>query len=60
MKRPGPGWCNATCVAVPFFRWMLAGDLFYLAILLGCAALAGLPLTKFGRKLQVEPVAVRR
>lgn len=46
--------------AVPFFRWMVAGDLFYLAILLGCAALAGLPLTKFGRRMQVEPVAVRR
>jgi Family of unknown function (DUF6580) len=27
--------------AVPFFRWMLAGDLFYLAILLSCLALAG-------------------
>jgi hypothetical protein len=27
--------------AVPFFRWMLAGDLFYLAVLLGCLALAG-------------------
>src|SRR4051812_39732805 len=27
--------------AVPFFRWMLAGDIFYLAVLLGCLALAG-------------------
>jgi Family of unknown function (DUF6580) len=27
--------------AVPFFRWMLAGDLLYLSILLGCLALAG-------------------
>jgi hypothetical protein len=28
-------------MAVPFFRWMLAGDVFYLAILFGCSALAG-------------------
>jgi hypothetical protein len=26
--------------AVPFYRWMLAGDIFYLAILMGCFALA--------------------
>ncbi len=26
--------------AVPFFRWMVAGDLFYLAVLFGCAMLA--------------------
>lgn len=26
--------------AVPFFRWMLAGDVFYLSILLGCLGLA--------------------
>jgi hypothetical protein len=26
--------------AVPFYRWMLSGDLFYLAVLLGCLALA--------------------
>lgn len=26
--------------AVPFFRWMLAGDLFYLSVLFGCLALA--------------------
>jgi hypothetical protein len=45
--------------AVPFFRWMVAGDLFYLAVLFGCAALAGLPFAQFGRKLQVEPVTRR-
>jgi hypothetical protein len=28
--------------AVPFFRWMLAGDLFYISILFGCLALANL------------------
>jgi hypothetical protein len=27
--------------AVPFYRWMLSGDLFYLALLFACAALAG-------------------
>jgi len=27
--------------AAPFFRWMLAGDLFYLALLFGCLALSG-------------------
>jgi len=27
--------------AIPFFRWMVAGDVFYLAVLLGCLALAG-------------------
>jgi hypothetical protein len=27
--------------AVPFYRWMLAGDVFYLTVLLGCLALAG-------------------
>ena len=30
-------------MAVPFFRWMLAGDVFYLTLLLGCAVLAGSP-----------------
>ena len=29
--------------AVPFFRWMLAGDIFYLAVLLACLAVAGAP-----------------
>ena len=28
-------------VAVPFYRWMLAGDVCYLAVLLGCLAIAG-------------------
>jgi hypothetical protein len=28
--------------AVPFYRWMLAGDLFYLCVLLSCFALAGM------------------
>jgi hypothetical protein len=28
--------------AVPFYRWMLAGDLFYMCVLLSCFALAGI------------------
>lgn len=39
--------------AVPFYRWMLAGDAFHLAILFGCLALAGL-----GSR-EVQTVAVR-
>lgn len=30
--------------AIPFFRWMLAGDCLYLAALIGCLALAGVRL----------------
>lgn len=41
--------------AIPFFRWMLAGDVFYVAVLLGCASLAGLPLFGTNRHLQAEP-----
>jgi hypothetical protein len=37
--------------AVPFFRWMLAGDVFYLAVLLGCWIVAGAP-----RWNQLRPV----
>jgi hypothetical protein len=31
--------------AVPFYRWMLSGDVFYFAVLFGCAALAGVRTT---------------
>ena len=37
--------------AVPFFRWMLAGDVFYLALLVACAALAGM---RFARRVPAE------
>lgn len=37
----GLGQCYLA--AIPFFRWMLAGDVFYLAVLFGCWALAGMP-----------------
>ena len=50
------GLVHCYWMAVPFFRWMLAGDIFYLAVFFGCAALAGLPLAQFGRRLQHEPV----
>jgi hypothetical protein len=35
------GLAECYWAAVPFYRWMLAGDVFYLAILLGCLVLAG-------------------
>jgi hypothetical protein len=35
------GLVQCYAAGVPFFRAMLAGDLFYLAVLFGCAALAG-------------------
>jgi hypothetical protein len=47
----GLGECYAA--AIPFYRWMLAGDLFYLAVLLGCLALAA-----SGRR-EAQPVTVR-
>jgi hypothetical protein len=34
------GLAQCYWAAVPFYRWMLSGDLFYLAVLLGCLALA--------------------
>jgi hypothetical protein len=37
----GLGQCYLA--AVPFYRWMLAGDLFYLAIFLACWAIATAP-----------------
>jgi hypothetical protein len=36
------GLAQCYAAAVPFFRWMLAGDLFYMAILFACWSLAGL------------------
>jgi hypothetical protein len=35
------GLAECYWAAVPFFRWMLAGDVFYLALLLACLGLAG-------------------
>jgi hypothetical protein len=36
------GLAECYWAAVPFYRWMLAGDVFYLGVLLGCFALAGM------------------
>jgi hypothetical protein len=38
----GLGHCYAA--ALPFYRWMLAGDVFYIALLFGCFALSGFRL----------------
>src|SRR5215212_1826838 len=35
------GLARCYWAAVPFYRWMLTGDVFYLTILLGCLAIAG-------------------
>ena len=35
------GLTRCYLAAVPFYRWMLAGDGFYLVVLFGCWALAG-------------------
>jgi hypothetical protein len=32
--------------AIPFYRWMLAGDVFYLAVLASCWMLAGMSLRR--------------
>ena len=36
------GLAECYLAAIPFFRWMLAGDLFYLAVVFGCYALVSL------------------
>ena len=53
------GLVHCYSMAVPFFRWMLAGDVFYLAVLFGCAAIVGLPVTGLRRQLQHQVVANR-
>lgn len=45
-----PGLMLCYWMAVPFYRWMLAGDVFYLTILVVCAALAGLPVLERQRQ----------
>jgi hypothetical protein len=44
------GLARCYLAAVPFYRWMLAGDVFYIAVLFGCWALAG---AKIARMKQV-------
>jgi len=50
------GLLHCYLAAVPFFRWMLAGDAFYLAVLFGCAALSDV---RFARPALAELPAVR-
>ena len=38
------GLLQCYAAAVPFYRWMLAGDVFYLAVLAGCWTLSGINL----------------
>jgi hypothetical protein len=47
------GLARCYWMAVPFFRWMLAGDVFYLTVLFGCSALAGLTV----KQLQQQRLA---
>lgn len=49
------GLARCYWMAVPFFRWMLAGDVFYLAVLFGCSALAGLTV----KQLQQQRLAYK-
>jgi hypothetical protein len=58
-ERSWAGLVRCYWMAVPFFRWMLAGDVFYLAVLVSCAAIAGLPLVRLQHRLQHEPVTRR-
>jgi hypothetical protein len=41
--------------ALPFYRWMLAGDVFYIAVLFACLALAGLKLPTLERAPATAP-----
>lgn len=56
--RTAAGLVACYAAAVPFFRWMLVGDVFYLAVLFGSAALAGVrwPVPA---KRQPQPVPAR-
>ncbi len=40
--------------AVPFFRAMLTGDVFYMAILFGCWTLAGLGVTNASQRVEIR------
>src|SRR6185436_5690146 len=42
------GLIECYVAAIPFFRWMVAGDIFYMAVLLGCLAVSRMPA--FGAK----------
>jgi len=56
--RTAAGLLACYTAAVPFFRWMLMGDVFYLVVLFGAAALAGVRWTAPSR-LQPQPATAR-
>jgi uncharacterized protein DUF6580 len=39
------GLAQCYVAAVPFYRWMLAGDLFYMTVLFACWTLAGVTIS---------------
>jgi hypothetical protein len=43
------GLVHCYWAAAPFYRWMLSGDVFYLALLFSCAALAGVRIPGRGQ-----------
>ena len=43
------GLAQCYAAAVPFYRWMLAGDLFYMAVFFACWSLAGVTSTASNR-----------
>jgi hypothetical protein len=57
-SRDVAGLVQCYVAAIPFLRWMLAGDIFYMVVLFGCGMLAGLPVTR-AAELQTRPVGVR-
>ena len=59
-KTPG-GLVECYVAAVPFFRWMIAGDVTYVAAIFGCWALAGMNLPGEVRaEERVEPLPADR
>jgi hypothetical protein len=46
------GLAHCYWAAVPFYRWMLAGDIFYLAVLLVCWILAGASLGRVQQEVE--------
>jgi hypothetical protein len=53
------GLAQCYAAAVPFYRWMLAGDLVYLAVLFGCWAIANAALPNWERSTVGVPT-IRR
>jgi hypothetical protein len=49
------GLAHCYLAALPFYRWMLAGDVFYLALLLGCLAVAS--VTNPGSRMRKDPAS---